>query len=613
MGTMVSLSRNVDARHLCSGLRRELAMTAGLIISVVGAVLALIGMFTTSWVDEDVVKFADVALYSGYVWGTGIVFLIATILNLAASVTGFVTLRKKFYAMFGLGFAVVGFIFLVLTPFQIRGVVQDMIGQGMLDSTTAISMAAGYTIAFLGTLAMVVGCVWTLGAQPILGPTDRLLRVALLWQGKLIKETTFTENRDITIGDGVRSDFVVPTKEFGKSYPLFRSVRLDHKAGYEVGLKREMRGRISIGGGVVPIPEYVKKQTGDAVGANYVPVGSGDWGVLEFGEVNLFFQFVRPDIIIGRQRALSMDHTIVAAVVASLFVVMAFFTVAQFLWNPFGGIEQRKVEKRMMSVDVNVLEEKVEQLLEIGEEEDTVGKKAEGEEGKFGDPDKDPSLESKVPKRDGMMVSKIDPKKIGLANVLSNSMKSGAISSILSDNADAFDNKMAVAMAGTGSELTIGYGAGGMGFKGTGSGGGGTGGYGRIHGLGRVDTGGGMGMRAGLGKKGAAKVGKMSLGGFTGAGFCQRNDIQSKVMQRAGAIRACYEQQLQIYENLAGKVTVRWTVNIEGDVDGASVLDSTLGNSAVEQCVMRAIRRIRFAKPEGGVCVVQWPFVFNPG
>jgi len=122
-----------------------------------------------------------------------------------------------------------------------------------------------------------------------------------------------------------------------------------------------------------------------------------------------------------------------------------------------------------------------------------------------------------------------------------------------------------------------------------------------------------MGMRAGLGTKKAATVGKISLGGMGATGFCQKNDIQKNVMLRAGAIRACYEQQLQIHDGLAGKITVRWTINTEGGVDGAAVLESTLGNSAVEQCVLRALRNIRFMKPEGGICVVQWPFVFNPG
>jgi TonB family protein len=120
-------------------------------------------------------------------------------------------------------------------------------------------------------------------------------------------------------------------------------------------------------------------------------------------------------------------------------------------------------------------------------------------------------------------------------------------------------------------------------------------------------------MRASLGKKGTKAVGKISLGGMGATGFCQKNNIQSVVLQRAGAIRACYEQQLQIHEGLTGKISVRWTINLEGQVEGATVTENTMGNSAVQDCVARAIRFMRFAKPEGGVCVVQWPFVFNPG
>jgi TonB family protein len=64
---------------------------------------------------------------------------------------------------------------------------------------------------------------------------------------------------------------------------------------------------------------------------------------------------------------------------------------------------------------------------------------------------------------------------------------------------------------------------------------------------------------------------------------------------------------------LTGKITFRWTIDTEGRVSDASMTDSSIGNTAVEQCVLRTIRNMRFAKPEGGICVVQWPFVFNPG
>lgn len=587
-------------------------MSTGLFIAIIGGLVALLGAFAVPWVDPDVVHFQDPILFKGQVWWSGAAALTAIGMAVLGAIAGLFVLSRRKMALAGLILSVAGLVFLLVTPFVIRATVHDMVEAKTLVETTRLAMFYGYHLAFLGVAVMLVGFIWTLGAQPILGPEDRLLRMALLWKGTLVKETTFTEKRDITVGDAVRSDFVLP-KGFGVGR-IFPIVKVDRKGNYMLALKRDMAGRVCIGGTVSSVGDYVRKHTSDQSGANYVPIDKGDWAVLEFGDVELFLQFVRPSVIIGRRPAMALDGNIVAAVVGSLFVVAAFFVVAQFLWDPAGQVEKRVAEKRFLKVEMNITQEKDEHLLEIGEEEDTVGKKAEGEEGKFGDPDKDPTLESKVPKRDGELVARIDPKKIGLADLLSNQLsRSSAISSILSDNVDAFDNRMAVAMAGTGAELVVGYGAGGMGFKGTGPGGGGTGGYGRIHGLGRVDTGGGMGVRAGLGTKKAKKVGNVSLGGMSGTGFCKKSHIQSVVLRRAGAIRACYEAQLQIHESLAGKVTARWTINLQGMVEGATIVDSTLGNSSVEQCILQTIRRMRFEEPEGGVCVVQWPFVFNPG
>jgi hypothetical protein len=55
-------------------------------------------------------------------------------------------------------------------------------------------------------------------------------------------------------------------------------------------------------------------------------------------------------------------------------------------------------------------------------------------------------------------------------------------------SSESFDSKMNVAMSAEGGEVVVGRGAGGMGLRGTGKGGGGEG-FGRIRGLGKVDTG----------------------------------------------------------------------------------------------------------------------------
>jgi len=36
-------------------------------------------------------------------------------------------------------------------------------------------------------------------------------------------------------------------------------------------------------------------------------------------------------------------------------------------------------------------------------------------------------------------------------------------------------------------------------------------------------------------------------------------------------------------------------------------------NRTVEACVIRQVSQLKFPKPDGGVCVIRWPFRFQPG
>ena len=140
-------------------------------------------------------------------------------------------------------------------------------------------------------------------------------------------------------------------------------------------------------------------------------------------------------------------------------------------------------------------------------------------------------------------------------------------------------------------------------------------GTGRLHGLGSIDTGGGTGRNAdlGIGRRSARKVAKLNIAQGQSTGGCDKGDISKNVRARAASLRACYETQLMAKPDLAGKVTVQWTITGDGSVSSDKITDDTMKNGAVTDCVLRTIRRIRFMKPEAGVCVIQWPFVFNPG
>jgi hypothetical protein len=139
----------------------------------------------------------------------------------------------------------------------------------------------------------------------------------------------------------------------------------------------------------------------------------------------------------------------------------------------------------------------------------------------------------------------------------------------------------------------------------------GGGGPGRIIGTGTIHTGtgGGMHSKVGFGRKLRRRTGHVRLGKFKAKGFCRRGNISSVVRRRARTIRHCYESRLQVRPNIKGTLKVRWTIGSDGRVKRVASRGS-LNDGGTAACVKRVIRRLRFAKPEGGVCVVEIPMVF---
>jgi hypothetical protein len=63
---------------------------------------------------------------------------------------------------------------------------------------------------------------------------------------------------------------------------------------------------------------------------------------------------------------------------------------------------------------------------------------------------------------------------------------------------------------------------------------------------------------------------------------------------------------------LEGRIAVRWVISGTGDVTLATVKDTTMHNSNVENCLVRKIKGWKFPAPAGGgVVEVNYPFVFK--
>jgi TonB family protein len=84
-------------------------------------------------------------------------------------------------------------------------------------------------------------------------------------------------------------------------------------------------------------------------------------------------------------------------------------------------------------------------------------------------------------------------------------------------------------------------------------------------------------------------------------------------MAHTGALRACYESEAQKNPSLRGGVTVAWQIDLSGNVSGASIASSTLGNPRVEGCVVRQVKTWRFPQSDASTQVAAYPFKFGVG
>lgn len=581
-------------------------MSGGSILALIGATLALLGPIALPFitVDEEEVGFRSFQILSGQ---------LSLLLALASAAGAAMVLSKRKQSLgWVVAIASLGQVGLMawtyqnvwnLVPCVSAGLSLCDTATGGLIDQTLVTLDWGMVLVVIGAMHSLVGGLWVVAAHPEYAKEQRFLKIALSWEGSTIYERTLFEPQNVTVGEADNNMFQIGARGLTQHVLLAPAGE-----GYRLDVPKGIGGQIQVGG-----------ELKDAAALNSAELKRGDSGVLTFeNEVNLAFSFTGAEtaVLAGSSErggaAFAVSFSVSAGVV--LMLLISALLTAQAANRK--EVEENLEKKAKELIEVTLEEQQQQETEELeGEEEDTTAKKAANEEGKFGDAEQDPNKQSKVPKMDGKMVDKIDVKNLGIAKVLGGQAAlTGALGTIMAGDTGALSSKMAVAMSGEGGELVIGHGSGGMGFRGTGSGGGGTG-YGRIHGLGEIDTGGGTGRNAnlGIGKKTGKKVAAVKIATGQSTGGCDKGDIAKNVKVRAAALRSCYEMQLMSKPSLQGKITAQWTIDTEGAVKNPKIVSDTMGSDAVSDCVVRTIGRIRFKKPDAGICVIQWPFVFSPG
>ena len=87
--------------------------------------------------------------------------------------------------------------------------------------------------------------------------------------------------------------------------------------------------------------------------------------------------------------------------------------------------------------------------------------------------------------------------------------------------------------------------------------------------------------------------------------------VRRMVRQRYGAVRLCHHAEGD--PDLAGSVTVRFSIAADGKVSNAMVSKNDTGKKQLGECVAKVFREISFPKPQSpGAVNVEFPIVFNP-
>jgi hypothetical protein len=96
-------------------------------------------------------------------------------------------------------------------------------------------------------------------------------------------------------------------------------------------------------------------------------------------------------------------------------------------------------------------------------------------------------------------------------------------------------------------------------------------------------------------------------------GRLEPEKIQHVIREKFASFRACYESGLAGNPKLQGRVTVKFVIERDGTVSGATDSGSDLPDARVVACVVDGFGALKFPSPDGGVVTVVYPIMFNPG
>ncbi len=433
---------------------------------------------------------------------------------------------------------------------------------------------------------------------------DRCLEVKVMWGPIALDTRLFSDDETVTVGEQPDASFRMGMDRFpGESYVLASPGGAD---GHVVHVASGMELDVRRDGKTVDVDELPSQ---GAVRTYALKLGDRA-RVLLAGQLAFIVQYVSDARGVHSGAAYTRDFQM-----GKWWAI--FFILAVGTWfaieatPPFGGqgLDYLRNPARFAQMIMPV-EQKKKTFDEI--------KKKKEEKPKVDDDGKWKKVDSKAKKKDADVPREIKEKKdrkiatsAGILGLLkakgggtgddASSVFGGAAMTSLDHALESLTN----------SGMSDSGGFGGLGTRGGGPGGGGGLGLG---GLGTAGYGRGSGVGTGsvrLGHRGKARV-RIRKGRTRIIGGLSQEVVGRYIKRYWAQFKFCYERELSKNPNLYGKITTTFTIAGNGRVAEAQVIQTTMHNTNVEQCLLRVIRRIRFPAPKGGgEVIVTYPFMFT--
>ncbi len=457
--------------------------------------------------------------------------------------------------------------------------------------------------------------------EPSVPTTGALgLDIVMRWSGEMHKARFFPMPTAVTIGaDGV---FALPDDVMGGK-KLDTLVQPDAKDGFALALgNTAIRGQVIVGSDVYNIADI--KSGATALPKDRVPLTAKTHAFVEFGD----FTFVLSRGAVPKPAKPSLwdkeDWLLVFAFALSALVILGPIVASFQMADPRARRKMNYVEQ---------LDERVAQIIEVENkiEEKPEDKAEEKPEEKQPDKAEQPvqpqkveqaqinkqadeikkALDSATPDQREEMKQKLVAAEVDKATQAVNQALDNVPTTKLAALGDAADSDVKAGGSAAAVVLDTGDGSTGGPRKGPEVGGSNDAGKQVASGLEKQGTGGpGPKLTADV-KAPAQKV--IRMGGQQSADGELPPDVIKKVLaDKSGAIKACYQRELQSNPDLSGAVKVKFVIGPNGAVVGVKIESSTLGNAKVDECIEAIIKLMRFPQAKnGGVTTVNKTFQFK--